>query len=147
MRVQSILVAVVVSGYAWILSALDRDAALRPGWESRSTVVAAAPVASDASNECLGCHGPFDKLSADTANYVAPNGEKSSPHRYVPHDSKAEEDIPDCTNCHPAHPLDPLPKKGSIDLSKVTIKWCYDACHHKKNFTSCKKCHDEEQKQ
>ncbi|HUP04982.1 MAG TPA: hypothetical protein VMU19_13395 [Bryobacteraceae bacterium] len=94
-----------------------------------------------AENECLGCHGPFDKLAADTAKYVAPSGEKVSPHRYVPHDSKKEEDIPECTNCHKAHAPDAPPAAGSVDLTKVGVQWCYDACHHEKNFTSCKQCH------
>ena len=94
-------------------------------------------------NECLTCHGPFEKLVESSANYVAPSGEKGSPHRYVPHESKKEEDIPECTHCHKAHPLDPLPAQGSIDLSKVSVVWCYDQCHHEKNFTSCKECHEE----
>src|SRR5450755_3341733 len=97
--------------------------------------------AKDSKSECLGCHGPFDKLIEASAKYVAASGEKTSPHRYVPHDSKKEEDIPECTNCHTAHPVDPLPAKGSISLAKVGVQWCYDACHHEKNLTSCKKCH------
>lgn len=97
--------------------------------------------AKDSKNECLGCHGSFDKLIQASSTYVAPSGEKTSPHRYVPHDSKKAEDVPECGNCHTAHPVDPLPVKGSIDLSKVGVQWCYDACHHEKNLTSCKKCH------
>ncbi len=94
-------------------------------------------------NECLTCHGPFDKLAESSANYVAPSGEKGTPHRYVPHKSKTEEDVPDCTKCHTKHPLDPLPAKGAIDVSKVGVKWCYDQCHHEKNLKSCKEqeCH------
>ena len=42
---------------------------------------------------------------------------------------------------HTGHPLGPLPAKGSIDLCKVGVKWCYDACHHEKDFTPCEKCH------
>ena len=101
---------------------------------------ATRPVAAQAENGCLGCHGPFDKLIQVSANYVAPSGEKTSPHRYVPHDSKQEKDIPDCSHCHTQHPLSPLPDKASIDLSKVNVEWCY-TCHHEKNFTSCKDCH------
>jgi len=114
MRIRSILVGIGILACAWILSAEE--------------------------NPCLGCH-PFDKLIEATATYVAPSGEKTSPHRYVPHDSKKDEDIPECTNCHTAHPQDPLPTHGSIDLSKVTVQWCYDVCHHEKNLTSCKQCH------
>ena len=93
-----------------------------------------------AGSKCLDCHGPFDKLIVATTNYVASTGEKTSPHRYVPHDSKLAKDIPDCTHCHTAHSLSSLPAKGSIDLSKVSVEWCF-SCHHEKNFRSCKDCH------
>jgi len=126
---------------AWILSAEDRTSAPRPGPEPHSAVLASGPTSGDSENECLRCHGPFNKIIEASANYVAPSGEKISPHRYVPHDSKKEEDIPECSHCHTAHPLDPLPPKGSIDLSKVGVQWCYDTCHHVKDFTPCKKCH------
>jgi hypothetical protein len=101
-----------------------------------ATRAAAAPAAGD----CLDCHGPYDKLIEISARYVAPSGEKTSPHRYVPHDSKLEKDIPECTRCHSAHPLSPLPARSSMDLSKVGVEWCY-TCHHERNFTSCKECH------
>lgn len=90
---------------------------------------------------CLNCHGPFDKIIDASGSYVAPSGEKTSPHRYVPHDSKQEADIPECTNCHTVHSLDPLPVQGTVDLKKVGVQWCYEACHHEKNLTSCKECH------
>ena len=105
-----------------------------------------APVlAAQAENEalkakCLSCHGPFEKMTGVTDKYTAPSGEKISPHRFVPHDSKKVEDVPECTNCHTAHPINP-PAHGSVDLSKVNVKWCYETCHHEKNFTSCKQCH------
>jgi len=92
-------------------------------------------------NPCLACHGPFAKLIEVSSSYVAPSGEKGSPHRYVPHDSKKDEDIPECTKCHTAHPADNPPAHGTVDLSKVEIKWCYDQCHHEKNLISCKECH------
>ena len=101
---------------------------------------ASAPAGGQTPTDCLHCHGPFDKLIAATASYVAATGEKTSPHRYVPHDSKLEKDIPACSQCHTAHPLSPLPAKGSIDLSKVKVEWCF-TCHHEKNFQSCKDCH------
>ena len=78
----------------------------KEGAESRPTSAVNAPasraVAGLADNTCLDCHGPFDKLIKVSANYVAPSGEKISPHRYVPHDSKLEKDIPDCSHCHTA---------------------------------------------
>ena len=103
-------------------------------------VQASAPVAKRAGGDCLHCHGPFNKLIEVTANYVAPSGEKTSPHRYVPHDSKLEKDIPECSHCHTAHSLSSLPANGSMDLSKVSVEWCF-TCHHEKNFQSCKDCH------
>jgi hypothetical protein len=104
-------------------------------------ILACACILGAAENQCLSCHRPFDKIIEASAKYVAPSGEKTSPHRYVPHDSNNEEDVPECTHCHTAHPLDPLPAKGSIDRSKVGVQWCYDACHHEKDLTSCKQCH------
>jgi hypothetical protein len=101
-------------------------------------------LSANAENECLGCHGPFGKLIEATAGYVTPTGEKVNPHRYVPHDSTKDEHVPQCTQCHTAHPLDTLPQKGSVDLSKVSVQWCYNACHHQRNFTSCKQCHGAE---
>jgi hypothetical protein len=92
-------------------------------------------------NECLSCHAPYDKIVEATKNYVAPSGEKGSPHKYIPHDSKKVDEIPECSHCHTAHSLDPLPAKGSLDKSKVKVQWCYDECHHEKNLTSCKQCH------
>ncbi len=102
---------------------------------------AAQPSAVKTDDKCLDCHGPFDKLIQVSANYVTPSKEKTSPHRYVPHDSKLEKDIPDCSHCHTAHPVDTVPAKGSIDLTKVGVQWCYESCHHVNNFKSCKECH------
>ncbi len=127
MRIRLIFASVGVAVCAWILSAQNG--------------APAKPPAKGSAEECLDCHGSFDKLIEATAKYVAPSGEKTSPHRYVPHDSKRKEDIPKCSQCHTAHPLDPLPTPGSIDLSKVSVAWCYEACHHDKNFVSCKQCH------
>jgi hypothetical protein len=101
---------------------------------------ASAPVMKKKERKCLDCHDPFDKLIEASAGYIAPSGEKTSPHRYVPHDSKQPEDIPECIHCHAAHPLSPLPAKGAIDLSKVSVQWCYD-CHHDNTLKSCKECH------
>jgi hypothetical protein len=109
--------------------------------QSSSIVLAAQAAAKPLKAECLGCHGPFEKMTAVTDKYTAPSGEKISPHRFVPHDSTKDEDVPECTNCHAPHALDPLPTYGSVDLSKVDVKWCYESCHHEKNFTSCKQCH------
>ena len=117
MKIRLLLAGISILGCVWILTAKDSD------------------------NVCLSCHGPFDELIEATADYVAPSEEKTSPHRYVPHNSKEVADIPECTQCHTAHPLDPLPESGSIDLSKVGVQWCYESCHHQQDLTSCKECH------
>ena len=122
---------------AWIFCAGGASSAQTQTKKAPAASAATAPTKSD----CLNCHGPFDKLIEASDKYVAPSGETGSPHRYVPHDSKKDEDIPECTHCHTAHPLDPLPAEGSIDRSKVNVQWCYDSCHHENNFKSCKECH------
>ena len=97
--------------------------------------------ASGLAEVCLDCHGPFERITEATANWKAPSGEKTSPHRYVPHDSKQASDIPECNSCHATHTISPPPAAGSIDLKKVSVDWCYTTCHHEKNFTPCKECH------
>ena len=95
---------------------------------------ASTPAASSAATStCLGCHGPFDKLVAATANYVMPSGEKTTPHRYVPHKSK---DVPDCGFCHTPHPVPLTSTKG---LPKPKTDYCY-TCHHAGEL-ACGTCH------
>ena len=129
----------IVMAAAGILAAGANSAAFAA--KQQAAAPAAAAEAKGSKDTCLSCHGPFEKIIENSANYTAPSGEKISPHRFVPHDSKKDEDVPECTNCHTAHALDPLPAAGSVDLSKVKVQWCYTACHHEKNFTSCKECH------
>lgn len=113
--------------------------ALTTGTTNTSSV--SAPAATTAGKEtCLACHA-FDKLIANSVSYVAPSGEKGSPHRLVPHDSKSAINIPECANCHTAHSLSPLPTAGSINLKQVGVEWCYATCHHQNDFTPCEKCH------
>jgi hypothetical protein len=139
MKIRLFFIAIGILGCVSILIANGPVSAQTAGQPAK----AASPASGPSKSDCLNCHGPFDKIIESTGDYVAPSGEKLSPHRYVPHDSKKDEDIPECTNCHTAHPLDPLPAQGSIDLSKVNVQWCYTSCHHEKNFTSCKQCHDQ----
>jgi hypothetical protein len=108
---------------------------------TRSTAVTGTQAAAAARRACLDCHGPAEKFMAGSVVYQVPGGTKVKPHRYVPHDSKLADEVPDCTNCHTAHSLSPLPKAGSIDRSKLNVDWCYKACHHTKDFKSCKDCH------
>jgi hypothetical protein len=89
---------------------------------------------------CLNCHGPFDKLALATANYMAPSGERTTSHRYVPHNSKEAKTIPECSNCHQSHPVPPTASDLAV-LPKPDVQWCYTTCHHKNNFTPCKDCH------
>jgi hypothetical protein len=99
-----------------------------------------APAMTASKEACLNCHGPFDKLAAATPSYKAPSGEKITPHRYVPHDSKEAKGIPECGNCHQPHPAEPT----AVDLAaliKADVQWCYTTCHHKNNFEPCKGCH------
>ena len=99
----------------------------------------AVPATATPKEACLNCHGPFDKLATANAKYVAPSGEKITPHRFVPHDSKDAKAIPGCDNCHATHPLPPT-TAAIAALPKPDVQWCY-TCHHKNNFVSCKECH------
>jgi len=100
----------------------------------------ASPPAAVSKEACLDCHGPFDKLAGASPKYVAPSGEKITPHRFVPHDSKEAKAIPGCDNCHKPHPLPPT-ATALAALPKPDVQWCYTACHHENNFTPCKDCH------
>jgi hypothetical protein len=137
MKIRYFYIGIGIAAGLCILSANSFTTVQAAGQDKKPAAAASEPTKA----ECLGCHGPFDKLIESTGDYVAPSGEKTSPHRYVPHDSKSEDDIPECTSCHTPHSLDNLPEKGSLDKSKVDVKYCYDTCHHEKNFTSCKQCH------
>jgi hypothetical protein len=92
-------------------------------------------------DRCLNCHGPFDKLAAATTNHMAASGERITPHRYVPHDSKDAKAIPECGNCHQSHPVRPTASDLAV-LPKSNVQWCYTNCHHENNFTPCKNCHN-----
>ena len=141
MRNRILFIAFGILMCTFVFTARETTSAQKAAPKPNVVSAASAPAATPTKADCLGCHGPFDKLVEASDKYVAPSGEKISPHRFVPHDSKKEEDVPECTKCHVAHPLDPLPAQGSVDLSKVNVQWCYDSCHHEKNFTSCKDCH------
>jgi cytochrome c nitrite reductase small subunit len=83
---------------------------------------------------CLLCHGSFDELISATANYTWPEDEKkTSPHRYVPHDSK---NIPECIYCHEPHPV---PLTSTEGLPEPNPQFCY-SCHHEQ-VLECGTCH------
>jgi hypothetical protein len=90
------------------------------------------------AKKCLACHS-YEKIRKDTAKYKTPNGDVATPHQYVPHKEKEKGDIPDCTECHEAHPT-PLKDKSKVVKPK-DISYCYSECHHRNNLDSCTKCH------
>ena len=100
---------------------------------SENAIPTASLAAGSSKDVCLACHGPFDKLVSVTSNYVFPSGEKTSPHRYLPHNSQ---DIPECSICHKPHPL---PLTSTEGLPKANGEWCYE-CHHKR-VLKCGTCH------
>jgi len=97
----------------------------------------AAKPSAAASENCLSCHGPFDELVLQTGDYVMPSGEKTTPHRYVPHDSKK---VPSCSSCHERHDL---PFKKNDKAVNANVDFCYANCHHTSNFKPCKECHSD----
>ncbi|MEW6670907.1 MAG: cytochrome c3 family protein [Thermodesulfobacteriota bacterium] len=103
----------------------------------------AAPAPAEATAEgspndaCLECHGPFEAIVSETADYMMESGGekiKSNPHRYVPH---ASTDIPECSHCHRPHPVPPAAPEG---LPKPDAEWCY-TCHHTRDL-KCGGCHE-----
>lgn len=101
-----------------------------------SPAATTAKAAGSSKDACLMCHGPYEKLVSSTSGYLMQDGDekvKSSPHRYMPHDSK---DIPECGECHKPHPVPLTSKEG---LPKADAKWCY-LCHHTGDL-KCGTCH------
>jgi len=101
---------------------------------------AAPPGTEFPKDDCLKCHGPFDKLAGETAGYMAPSGEKINPHVYVPHTSREAKAVPECTNCHEPHTV-PAKAAKTAAQPKPEVEWCYTTCHHRNNFEPCKDCH------
>jgi predicted CXXCH cytochrome family protein len=98
----------------------------------------AAPASAKVNKDvCLGCHGPFDKLTTAPKTFTDESGDKINPHRYVPHNKQDAKSVPECTNCHTPHPV-PLQEKK--DVTKPGIDSCY-GCHHMRDFSDCKSCH------
>lgn len=88
---------------------------------------------------CLrdGCH-TRESIETATSDYTAPSGEKVNPHSTTVADKFSDSDNPheisgntiSCSNCHTSH------------RKSAGIGYCYEACHHAKNFTPCQDCHD-----
>ncbi len=83
---------------------------------------------------CLKCHGPFEKLSKRTADFVTEWDEKANPHCYVPHDTTT---IVECSECHDPHPI---PFQPTEDQRTPNVKYCY-SCHHGETLVKCTECH------
>jgi len=90
------------------------------------------------AKKCFPCHD-YEKIRKDTAKYKTSSGETATPHQYIPHKDKENGVVPDCTECHQAHPM-PLTDKSKVVKPKG-IDFCYTACHHMNNLDNCNKCH------
>jgi hypothetical protein len=100
---------------------------------------------SERSAPCFACHGPFEKIVARTASYKTASGESVNPHTTVDRSQpKVQAHLPgtgivvDCLFCHTSHELVAAPK---VDLSAVSLQYCFMGCHHEKDFMPCKQCH------
>ena len=89
------------------------------------------------ASTCLACHGSFDDLAKATADYTAPSGETTTPHRYIPHDDP--EGIPECTECHKPHEI-PLEDASTVE-KPANVDFCYNYCHHVRTLQPCSACH------
>jgi hypothetical protein len=89
------------------------------------------------TEQCLGCHGPYEKLANAKPYFRASSGETVTPHQYVAHAEKR--DFPNCVECHETH-VTPLDDKSRVVKPK-DVDWCYQVCHHGKNFEPCTNCH------
>jgi hypothetical protein len=107
---------------------------------SAATKVAdAADKAAQGPAACLACHGgSFETLVSKKPSFKAASGETVNPHRYIPHNEKKVESVPNCFDCHSMHPI---PPKEKIDLSKIKVDSCFLACHHAQSFERCDNCH------
>jgi hypothetical protein len=86
--------------------------------------------------QCLACHGPFEKVIEKNVKFKFSEEETINPHRYIPHDS---EEAPECTECHVPHTLPP-PDKSAI-VKPNNVEFCLASCHHMRNFQPCTACH------
>jgi hypothetical protein len=129
---------VAVMGCGLILAQTSSAPATKPAATASAATATAAATKPSAAPTCVKCH-PFDKVIETSKDWKTPGGDKVNPHIYIPHSSKKAEDMPDCLKCHKEHSMPP--KEGEVDLKKMDVQWCYDACHHEKNFVKCDKCH------
>jgi predicted CXXCH cytochrome family protein len=129
----------LLGGYSIAAAPTPKKPATATAAKQAPAATAAPKAAGSPKAACLGCHGPYEKIIAKTADYRMQSGDqeiKSNPHRYAPHESKDVTDIPECSYCHEPHPV-PLTTKEGLPKPKAT--WCY-GCHHAKILT-CGTCH------
>ena len=104
------------------------------------------------AENCLKCHD-YEKIRKDTAEFKTPEGDTSTPHKYIPHKKKADSPegettstpdeakaiIPDCTECHTEHSF---PAEKDKIVKPKSIQFCYTSCHHMNNLMACSTCHN-----
>lgn len=105
--------------------------------EEGSAAVPPLPAKTD-TDLCLGCHGPFEALMAQTEGALTVKDVTVNPHMYVPHETTK---FFSCDRCHGVHTL---PAPASTELPEANLDYCYKACHHSDDFQPCAACHDEE---
>lgn len=88
-------------------------------------------------DQCLACHGPFEKVIQGGAKFKISEEEIINPHKYVPHDSQ---EAPECTECHIVPHAIPLQDKSTVEKPR-DVDFCYGGCHHMRNFQPCQTCH------
>lgn len=137
-------------GHRWFVAVIVFGVALLLGSAAGAVAPAQEQDSARSKDECLECHGPFEKLvSAPPRFETRKGGDKVNPHQFValgvgdkvnPHRDAARDStsIPDCAVCHQPHPVPLASKEG---LQKPRVEWCYDTCHHVRDFTPCSKCH------
>jgi predicted CXXCH cytochrome family protein len=135
-----VLALILMSGWnAFASAAASKRPAAVTATKPAPAAETAPKAAGSSKTTCLACHGPYEKIMAKTADYRMRSGDQeiqSNPHRYVPHESKDVQDIPECSYCHEPHPVPLATKQG---LPKPMATWCY-GCHHAKVLT-CGTCH------
>lgn len=104
----------------------------------------AAENASKLTAQCLGCHGPYEKLIASSVQFVTEKGETVNPHTTVDKSilkvHESGKGILNCTTCHQPHPQ---PLTSVKDVAPANVDYCFLQCHHQDNFTPCSACHKE----
>lgn len=111
-----------------------------------SLPVLAEEAGEGSAPQCLGCHGPYEKVRELTKDWKDEFGDPVQPHQYM--DAKAAKPhaarkiAPDCKMCHGTHPIPPT--KG-MTMKKPTLNSCY-GCHHMENFQKCSSsgCHEKD---